>query len=151
MKAKLLSKIPSKKRVKAIWDLNVWCPDSHNWVEDPDLSKWQINTRLYNHPSERRPDAKYELVLKPYEAHSLGLVNWAERAYGIKSPEIDYEKETLDGWLDFGLDCWIFWDEFADKYKDRMPPRVQKFIESLPEYLDEVPQHLLDLPKEEEN
>ena len=127
----------NKNKGKTIidWDLNVFSPEQWYGPEkgsywDPDL--WMINARIY---SDGTPiDTDYTLTLLPKEAEAIGLVDFAKR-----SADADVAGLVHDDWLDGGLDGFIDLYNFNEMYRTRLSDRVIEFLDTLPQYIEDVP------------
>jgi len=122
----------NKNKTRIDWDLNVWCPEQ--WYGDGsfhDKDLWKINARIYG---EDIIDTDYTITLLEKEARAIGLVEWAE--YTDKPAK--GKATDLDGWLDAGLDGWIDLNTFMELYRDRLSERVLEFLETLPQYMEDL-------------
>jgi len=127
--------VRNKNKGKTIidWDLNVYCPEQWYGGEsfwDPDL--WKINARIYSDGTAI--DTDYLLTLLPKEADAIGLVDFAK-----KTAESDVVGLVHDDWLDGGLDGFIDLYSFNEMYRARLSDRVLEFLETLPQYIEDVP------------
>ena len=126
----------NKNKGKTIidWDLNVYCPEQWYGGEsywDHDL--WKINARIYR--DEDIPlDTDYTITLLEKEAKAIGLVDWANSS-------LDSD-DSLDGWLDAGLDGFIDLYHFNELYRSKCSDRVLEFLDTLPRYLEDVPDRM---------
>jgi hypothetical protein len=125
-----LTRNKNKHKTRIDWDLNIYCPEQWYGGESSwDAELWNINARIYM-PTDVI-DTEYSLTLLPKEAQALGLVQWAQE----DNPEAD----SLDGWLDRGLDGFISLAVFMEEYRSRCSDRVLDFLEQLPQYVEDVP------------
>ena len=131
------------------WDLNVFCPEQWYGGEsywDPDL--WKINARIYieDGDSVNVIDTDYTITLLTKEAYGLGLVVWGQYSNGTATKFVTESyngAEDLDGWLDQGLDGFIDLRTFNDLYRDKCDNRILEFLDTLPQYLEDVPPRMI--------
>ena len=129
-----LARNKNKHKTRIDWDLNVWCPEQ--WYGDEthwDHDLWKINARVYGH-GENIFDTEYIITLLEKEARDIGLVEWAK----YSSTPAKGKATDLDDWLDAGLDGWIDLDTFMELYRDRLSERVLEFLETLPQYMEDL-------------
>ena len=130
----MISRNKNKGKTIIDWDLNVYCPEQWYGGEsywDHDL--WKINARIYR--DEDIPlDTDYTITLLEKEAKAIGLVDW-----GNSSLDSD---DSLDDWLDAGLDGFIDLYHFNELYRDKCSNRVLEFLDTLPRYLEDVPDRM---------
>jgi len=130
----MISRNKNKGKTIIDWDLNVYCPEQWYGGEsywDHDL--WKINARIYR--DEDIPlDTDYTITLLEKEAKAIGLVDWANSS-------LDSD-DSLDGWLDAGLDGFIDLYHFNELYRDKCSNRVLEFLDTLPRYLEDVPDRM---------
>ena len=130
----MISRNKNKGKTIIDWDLNVYCPEQWYGGEsywDHDL--WKINARIYR--DEDIPlDTDYTITLLEKEAKAIGLVDWANSS-------LDSD-DSLDGWLDAGLDGFIDLYHFNELYRDKCSDRVLEFLDTLPRYLEDVPDRM---------
>ena len=117
------------------WDLNVYCPEQWYGGEsfwDHDL--WKINARIYmeDHPETNYVDTDYTITLLTKEAEAIGLKGFAED-----------DNDDYDEWLDQGLDGFISLEYFKQLYWDVCSDRVKEYLETLPRYLEDVPERMM--------
>lgn len=118
-------------KTKIDWDLNIYSPEQWYGAESTwDAELWQINPRIYS-PYDVI-DTEYSLTLLPKEAEALGLVQWAKASN-------DATADSMDDWLDRGLDGFISLDDFLRMYRALCSDRVLEFLETLPQYIEDVP------------
>jgi len=131
----MISRNKNKGKTIIDWDLNVYCPEQWYGGEsywDHDL--WKINARIYR--DEDIPlDTDYTITLLEKEAKAIGLVDWANSS-------LDSD-DSLDGWLDAGLDGFIDLYHFNELYRSRCTDRVLEFLDTLPRYLEDVPDRMM--------
>ena len=118
------------------WDLNVFCPEQWYGGDsfwDHDL--WKINARIYmeDHPETNYIDTDYNITLLTKEAEVLGFKRFAD----------DGVSADLDGWLDQGLDGFISLEYFKSIYWDLCSDRVKEYLDTLPRYLEDVPERMM--------
>lgn len=125
-------------KTKIDWDLNVFCPEQ--WYGevsfwDPDL--WKINARIYQDKdgTVNVIDTDYTITLLEKEARALGLTAWADTV----NMDEDVVGDSLDDWLDAGLDGFIDLYNFNLLYRDKCSDRLLEFLDQLPQYLEDVP------------
>ena len=126
----------NKYKTPIDWDLNVYCPEQWYGGEsfwDHDL--WKINARIYmeDNPNTNYIDTDYNITLLTKEADAIGLKRFAD----------DGTSEDLDGWLDQSLDGMISVEYFKSIYWDLCSLRLQEYLETLPRYLEDVPERLM--------
>ena len=143
----------NKNKGKTIidWDLNVYCPEQWYGGESTwDADLWQLNARIYN--DSGAIDTDYTITLLTKEAEQLGLWYFAKLTQATDSvkqwpylstlrhlgSELD-SAMSLDGWLDGGLDGFIDLNSFLKLYKDKCSPRLLEWLETLPQYIEDVP------------
>jgi len=130
----MISRNKNKGKTIIDWDLNVYCPEQWYGGEsywDHDL--WKINARIYR--DEDIPlDTDYTITLLEKEAKAIGLVGWANSS-------LDSD-DSLDDWLDAGLDGFIDLYHFNELYRDKCSNRVLEFLDTLPRYLEDVPDRM---------
>ena len=125
-----LTRNKNKGKTLIDWDLNVYCPEQWYGGDSTwDTELWNINARIYA-PNDII-DTDYSITLLPKEARAIGLIEWAE----ADIPDVD----SLDGWLDRGLDGFISLEVFLELYRSRLSDRVLEFLETLPRYVEDVP------------
>jgi hypothetical protein len=132
-------------KTKIDWDLNIFCPEQWYGGEsfwDPDL--WKINARIYIEDGDivNVIDTDYTITLLTKEAYALGLVAWGQYSNGTASPVVAnaFNNATdLDGWLDQGLDGFLSLGYFDQMYRDKSSDRITEFLDTLPQYLEDVP------------
>jgi len=131
----MISRNKNKGKTIIDWDLNVYCPEQWYGGEsywDHDL--WKINARIYR--DEDIPlDTDYTITLLEKEAKAIGLVDWANSS-------LDSD-DSLDGWLDAGLDGFIDLYHFNELYRSKCTDRVLEFLDTLPRYLEDVPDRMM--------
>ena len=131
----MISRNKNKGKTIIDWDLNVYCPEQWYGGEsywDHDL--WKINARIYR--DEDIPlDTDYTITLLEKEAKAIGLVDWANSS-------LDSD-DSLDGWLDAGLDGFIDLYHFNELYSSKCTDRVLEFLDTLPRYLEDVPDRMM--------
>lgn len=134
----MLTELRNKNKYKTPidWDLNVYCPEQWYGGEsfwDHDL--WKINARIYmeDHPETNYIDTDYTITLLTKEAFAIGLKKFAD--WGL-DPD-------LDGWLDQSLDGFISLEYFKQLYWDNCSDRVKEYLDSLPRYLEDVPERMM--------
>ena len=117
------------------WDLNVFCPEQWYGEETTwDTDLWKINARIYTIGDEEKLiDTSYDITLLPKEAYAIGLKRFAD--WGI-DPD-------LDGWLDQSLDGFISLGYFKQLYWDKCSDRVKEYLDSLPLYIEDVPERMM--------
>ena len=133
--------VRNKNKGKTIidWDLNVYCPEQWYGGESTwDADLWKINARIYINGSAI--DTDYTITLLEKEATDIGLVDWGKAS---NDPSQSLEHESLDGWLDAGLDGFVDLYNFNLLYRDRCSNRVLEFLETLPQYLEDVPKRMM--------
>ena len=128
-----LTRNKNKGKTRIDWDLNIYSPEQWYGPDegsfwDPEL--WQINARMYNETA--CIDTNYLITLLPKEAEAIGLVQHAEAS------NADHNG-ILDDWLDAGLDGFIDQHTFLKLYKDKLSPRLLEWLETLPQYIEDVP------------
>ena len=126
----------NKYKTPIDWDLNVYCPEQWYGGEsfwDHDL--WKINARIYmeDNPNTNYIDTDYNITLLTKEADAIGLKRFAD----------DGTSEDLDGWLDQSLDGMISVEYFKSIYWDLCSLRLQEYLETLPRYLEDVPERMM--------
>ena len=130
----MISRNKNKGKTIIDWDLNVYCPEQWYGGEsywDHDL--WKINARIYR--DEDIPlDTDYTITLLEKEAKAIGLVDWANSS-------LDSD-DSLDGWLDAGLDGFIDLYHFNELYRSKCSNRVLEFLDTLPRYMEDVPDRM---------
>lgn len=130
-----LTRSKNKHKTKIDWDLNVFCPEQWyggDTTWDHDL--WKINARIYNEHS--MIDTDYTITLLEKEAKALGLVDFA-------NVENNYlNQKVMDDWLDAGLDGMIDLYHFNQLYRNRCSDRLLEFLDTLPQYLEDVPERM---------
>ena len=130
----MISRNKNKHKTIIDWDLNVYCPEQ--WYGDEtywDHDLWKINARIYR--DEDIPlDTDYTITLLEKEAKAIGLVDWANSS-------LDSD-DSLDDWLDAGLDGFIDLYHFNELYRDKCSNRVLEFLDTLPRYLEDVPDRM---------
>jgi len=129
----MISRNKNKGKTIIDWDLNVYCPEQWYGGEsfwDPEL--WKINARIYS--DGIAIDTEYTLTLLPKEADAIGLVGFAK-----KTAESDVVGLVHDDWLDGGLDGFIDLYHFNEMYRTRLSDRVIEFLDTLPQYIEDVP------------
>ena len=130
----MISRNKNKHKTIIDWDLNVYCPEQWYGGEsywDHDL--WKINARIYR--DEDIPlDTDYTITLLEKEAKAIGFVDWANSS-------LDSD-DSLDDWLDAGLDGFIDLYHFNELYRDKCSNRVLEFLDTLPRYLEDVPDRM---------
>ena len=130
----MISRNKNKGKTIIDWDLNVYCPEQ--WYGDEsywDHDLWKINARIYR--DEDIPlDTDYTITLLEKEAKAIGLVDW-----GNSSLDSD---DSLDDWLDAGLDGFIDLYHFNELYRDKCSNRVLEFLDTLPRYMEDVPDRM---------
>ena len=130
----MISRNKNKHKTVIDWDLNVYCPEQWYGGEsywDHDL--WKINARIYR--DEDIPlDTDYTITLLEKEAKAIGLVDWANSS-------LDSD-DSLDGWLDASLDGFIDLYHFNELYRSKCSDRVLEFLDTLPRYLEDVPDRM---------
>lgn len=130
----------NKGKTKIDWDLNIFCPEQwygQGTFWDPDL--WKINARIYN--DGYIVDTDYTITLLEKEAKALGLVDWAKEST-LTGGSNSLEYAVFDEWLDAGLDCWLDLYHFNKMYRDRCSDRLLEFLDTLPQYLEDVPKRM---------
>ena len=134
----MLTEVRNKNKYKTPidWDLNVFCPEQWYGGEsfwDHDL--WKINARIYmeDNPNTNYIDTVYSITLLTKEAEVLGLKRFAD----------DGTSTDLDGWLDQSLDGMISVEYFKSIYWDLCSLRLQEFLDTLPRYLEDVPERMM--------
>ena len=130
----MISRNKNKGKTIIDWDLNVYCPEQ--WYGDEtywDHDLWKINARIYR--DEDIPlDTDYTITLLEKEAKAIGLVDWANSS-------IDSD-DSWDDWLDAGLDGFIDLYHFNELYRSKCSDRVLEFLDTLPRYLEDVPDRM---------
>jgi len=129
----MISRNKNKGKTIIDWDLNVYCPEQWYGGEsfwDPEL--WKINARIYS--DGIAIDTEYTLTLLPKEAEAIGLVQFAQ-----KTSASDVVGLVHDDWLDGGLDGFIDLYHFNKMYRTRLSDRVLEFLDTLPQYIEDVP------------
>ena len=133
----MLTKVRNKNAHKTPidWDLNVFCPEQWYGGETSwDTDLWKINARIYTVGGEEKLiDTNYDITLLPKEAYAIGLKRFAD--WGI-DPD-------LDGWLDQSLDGFISLQYFKQLYWDKCSDRVKEYLDSLPLYIEDVPERMM--------
>ena len=134
----MLTEVRNKNKYKTPidWDLNVFCPEQWYGGEsfwDHDL--WKINARIYmeDNPNTNYIDTDYTITLLTKEAEVLGLKRFAD----------DGASTVLDDWLDQSLDGFISVEYFKSIYWDLCSLRLQEYLETLPRYLEDVPERMM--------
>ena len=134
----MLTEVRNKNKYKTPidWDLNVFCPEQWYGCEsfwDHDLLK--INARIYmeDNPNTNYIDTDYNITLLTKEAEALGFKRFAD----------DGTSEDLDSWLDQSLDGFISVEYFKSIYWELCSPRLQEYLETLPRYLEDVPERMM--------
>ena len=133
----MISRNKNKHKTVIDWDLNVYCPEQWYGGEsywDHDL--WKINARIYKEgPGQSPVDTDYTITLLEKEARALGLVDWAHASE-------DNRTGSWDDWLDAGLDGFIDLYHFNELYRSKCSDRVLEFLDTLPRYLEDVPDRM---------
>jgi len=131
----------NKHKTKIDWDLNVFCPEQWyggDTTWDHDL--WKINARIYvenEHGQIHITDTDYTITLLEKEARALGLVDFAK----VENNYL-YQK-VMDDWLDAGLDGMIDLYHFNKLYRDKCSDRLLEFLDTLPQYHEDVPERMV--------
>lgn len=131
-----LTRNKNKGKTRIDWDLNVYCPEQWYGPDegsfwDPEL--WNINARIY---SVGTPiDTEYMLTLLPKEARAIGLVQFAEATQVPGAPPGLVHADWLDAGLDGFIDIW----SFQQLYGNKMSNRMIEFLDTLPQYIEDVP------------
>lgn len=131
----------NKHKTKIDWELNVFCPEQWDGVDtewDHDL--WKINARIYEENEYGHmdiTDTDYTITLLEKEARALGLVDWAN-----KSTDPTFNG-VMDDWLDIGLDGMIALYYFNKLYRDKCSDRLLEFLDTLPQYREDVPKRMV--------
>jgi len=137
----MISRNKNKHKTVIDWDLNVYCPEQWYGEEsywDGDL--WKINARIYKEgPGEGPVDTDYTITLLEKEARAIGLIDWADR---VNRDDV-VKSDGWDDWLDAGLDGFIDLYHFNELYRDRCSNRVLEFLDTLPRYLEDVPDRMM--------
>lgn len=125
----------NKTKTPIDWDLNVYCPEQWYGGDsfwDHDL--WKINARIYmeDHPETKYIDTDYTITLLTKEAEAIGLKGFAED-----------DNDDYDDWLDKSLDGFITLEYFKQLYWDVCSDRVKEYLETLPRYLEDVPERMM--------
>ena len=125
----------NKTKTPIDWDLNVYCPEQWYGGDsfwDHDL--WKINARIYmeDHPETNYIDTDYDITLLTKEAEAIGLKGFA-----------DDSNDDYDDWLDKSLDGFISLEYFKQLYWDVCSDRVKEYLETLPRYLEDVPERMM--------
>ena len=132
----MISRNKNKHKTVIDWDLNVYCPEQWYGEEsywDGDL--WKINARIYKEgPGQAPVDTDYTITLLEKEARAIGLIDWADSSAST---------DSWDDWLDAGLDGFIDLYHFNELYRDRCSNRVLEFLDTLPRYLEDVPDRMM--------
>ena len=126
----------NKHKTPIDWDLNVFCPEQWYGGESSwDHDLWKINARIYmeDNPNATYIDTDYTITLLTKEAFAIGLKKFAD--WGLDT--------DLDGWLDQSLDGMISVEYFKQLYWDKCSERVQEYLETLPRYLEDVPERMI--------
>ena len=134
----MISRNKNKGKTPIDWDLNIYCPEQWYGEEslwDPDL--WKINARIYNDSAVT--DTDYTITLLTKEAEQIGLVQWGNTSL---TDLVDLNQDSLDGWLDAGLDGMIDLYHFNQLYRDKCSNRILEFLDTLPRYLEDVPERM---------
>ena len=134
----MISRNKNKGKTVIDWDLNIYCPEQWYGEEslwDPDL--WKINARIYNDSAVI--DTDYTITLLTKEAEQIGLVQWGNTSL---TDLVDLDQDSLDGWLDAGLDGMIDLYHFNQLYRDKCSNRILEFLDTLPRYLEDVPERM---------
>ena len=133
----MLTEVRNKNKYKTPidWDLNVFCPEQWYGGEsfwDHDL--WKINARIYmeDNPNTNYIDTDYDITLLTKEAEAIGLRGFAED-----------DNDDYDDWLDKSLDGFITLEYFKQLYWDVCSDRVKEYLETLPRYLEDVPERMM--------
>jgi hypothetical protein len=128
----------NKHKTKIDWDLNVFCPEQWYGLDKGtfwDHEHWLINARIYDEGKSR--DTRYTITLLEKEARALGLVDFAK----VENNYL-YQK-VMDYWLDAGLDGMISLYHFNRLYRDKCSDRILEFLDTLPQYMEDVPEHMV--------
>ena len=125
----------NKTKTPIDWDLNVYCPEQ--WYGGDsfwDHDFWKINARIYmeDHPETNYIDTDYDITLLTKEAEAIGLKGFA-----------DDSNDDYDDWLDKSLDGFISLEYFKQLYWDVCSDRVKEYLETLPRYLEDVPERMM--------
>ena len=125
----------NKTKTPIDWDLNVYCPEQWYGGDsfwDHDL--WKINARIYmeDNPNTNYIDTDYDITLLTKEAEAIGLRGFAED-----------DNDDYDDWLDKSLDGFITLEYFKQLYWDVCSDRVKEYLETLPRYLEDVPERMM--------
>ena len=125
----------NKTKTPIDWDLNVYCPEQWYGGDsfwDHDL--WKINARIYmeDNPNTTYIDTDYDITLLTKEAEAIGLKGFAED-----------DNDDYDDWLDKSLDGFISLYYFKQLYWDVCSDRVKEYLETLPRYLEDVPERMM--------
>ena len=125
----------NKTKTPIDWDLNVYCPEQ--WYGGDsfwDHDCWKINARIYmeDHPETNYIDTDYDITLLTKEAEAIGLKGFA-----------DDSNDDYDDWLDKSLDGFISLEYFKQLYWDVCSDRVKEYLETLPRYLEDVPERMM--------
>lgn len=137
----MISRNKNKHKTVIDWDLNVYCPEQWYGEEsywDGDL--WKINARIYKEgPGQAPVDTDYTITLLEKEARAIGLIDWADR---VNRDDV-VKSDGWDDWLDAGLDGFIDLYHFNELYRDKCSNRVLEFLDTLPRYLEDVPDRMM--------
>ena len=88
---------------------------------------------MEDHPETNYIDTDYTITLLTKEAEAIGLKRFAD----------DGTSTDLDGWLDQSLDGMISVEYFKSIYWDLCSLRLQEFLDTLPRYLEDVPERMM--------